>query len=124
MGGERWELGHERGGSSWDRFPLGGVLDLDTRTWRALPERPEGPVRLGSMPQSFESIAVGDRVVSSDGLLIDPRAGSWEAIPESDAFGREGASVVWTGSELIVWGGVTWDEGGGAGLRADGVAGR
>ena len=43
----------------------------------------------------------------SDGGLYDPALNTWTAMPAPPANfnGREGASYVWTGSKLIVWGG-------------------
>ncbi|KOX12480.1 hypothetical protein [Nocardiopsis sp. NRRL B-16309] len=45
-----------------------------------------------------------------------PQQASWEIIQEAPIQGREGHSVVWTGDEVIVWGGRAGDE------LADGAA--
>jgi hypothetical protein len=50
------------------------------------------------------------------------RSPSWRALPRSPIPGRLDASTVWTGREMIVWGGVTRTERGQVGPRSDGVA--
>lgn len=48
-----------------------------------------------------------DRHHFSDGARYDPRSGSWRPISSQGAPDpREDHSAVWTGSEMIVWGGV------------------
>ena len=39
------------------------------------------------------------------GLAYDPAADSWRALPASGLVRRTGASAVWTGTELLFWGG-------------------
>lgn len=48
-------------------------------------------------------------------------AGRWSVLPAAPIAPRDQASVVWTGSDLLVWGGVTYGSGNGI-LRADGAA--
>ena len=36
----------------------------------------------------------------------DPAGNSWSALPESPFRGRTGAVAVWTGTEMIIWGGL------------------
>lgn len=102
-------------------FPFGGVLDVAKRKWRPLPTQPTATS--GSSGEFY--MVLGAEVLSSDGLLLDPRADAWRtwAVPHdaSDALGREGAAGVWTGSEMLIWGGVTWTESGSV-LHDDGVA--
>ena len=47
----------------------------------------------------------------SDGAANDPSTDSWRPIPSSPLSGRVEASAVWTGSEMIVWGGSTHGRG-------------
>ena len=47
---------------------------------------------------------------------------SWRALPPAPVAGRVDASVVWTGREMIVWGGVTRTASGQATARSDGAA--
>jgi hypothetical protein len=48
------------------------------------------------------------------------RSGRWSALPRAPITPRDGASVVWTGRELLVWGGQSGSPG--EHLRADGAA--
>ncbi len=39
------------------------------------------------------------------GVAYAPASNSWSALPESPLRGRTGAVAVWTGTEMIIWGG-------------------
>lgn len=41
-----------------------------------------------------------------DGAAFDPTAGSWRRIPAAPIQGRQGHSAVWTGTEMVIWGGM------------------
>ena len=41
----------------------------------------------------------------SDGAAYDPIANSWTSLPEAPIAGRGYAAAVWTGEEMLVWGG-------------------
>jgi len=41
----------------------------------------------------------------ADGASYDPASGSWTTLPPSPLSARGNATAVWTGSEMIVWGG-------------------
>ena len=62
--------------------------------------------------------ASDNQLVLSDGAAYDPEADSWRRIPNAPIRSREGggAQAVWTGEEMIAWGG------GGHRGRADGIA--
>jgi hypothetical protein len=62
----------------------------------------------------------GDWTEFDDGAAFDPSAGTWRALPSAPISGRSGHSGIWTGSEMIVWGG-TIDNGFGE-TTADGAA--
>ncbi|MFI5040980.1 MAG: hypothetical protein ACHQNA_03855, partial [Acidimicrobiales bacterium] len=49
--------------------------------------------------------AVGREVV----LAYNPATDRWRSLPPSGLSPRQGAFTVWTGSELVVWGGLTLD---------------
>lgn len=53
----------------------------------------------------------------ADGAAYNPVNDAWWELEESPLSGREAAATVWTGAEMIVWGGTT-----GQGLLADGAA--
>ena len=40
-----------------------------------------------------------------DGAAFDPRAGAWRVLPPAPISARSGPAAVWSGSEMIVWGG-------------------
>ena len=63
------------------------------------------------------SVAVGAR----GGQAASARP-SWRLLPRAPIPGRLGASTVWTGREMIVWGGVARSVGGQAASRSDGAA--
>jgi hypothetical protein len=49
-----------------------------------------------------------DRRVHADGAAFDPAAGRWRPLPpapQAQQLGRLGGEAVWTGRELLVWGG-------------------
>jgi hypothetical protein len=41
----------------------------------------------------------------STGASYDPVANSWTVLPQAPISGRRGAAAVWTGDEMVVWGG-------------------
>ena len=41
----------------------------------------------------------------ADGAALDPVANGWRALPPAPIGPRSGAATVWTGSEMLVWGG-------------------
>lgn len=47
----------------------------------------------------------GDPPHFDDGWSFDPTTRSWETLPPSPLSGRSWATAVWTGSEVLVWGG-------------------
>jgi hypothetical protein len=54
--------------------------------------------------------------VRNEGAAFDPATRTWRALPPSPLDGRSSATAVWSGEELIVWGG--WN----GGEREDGAA--
>lgn len=85
----------------WSSFP-GGPLSArsgeiyawtgkDLVVWGGITDQP-APV--GILPK-----------VLADGAAYDPVTHSWHRLPQSPLTGRENASDVWAGSELIIWGG-------------------
>jgi hypothetical protein len=47
----------------------------------------------------------GTRQASGDGAAYDPGADRWEGLPPSPVTARFGTSAVWTGREVLFWGG-------------------
>ena len=79
-------------------YETGGVYDVSGERWAAHAEPPERP------QQTWEQTAIGSEIVI-DGLAYDPSNDSWRTLPEFPLREREFPVVVWTGRELIVWGG-------------------
>jgi len=46
-------------------------------------------------------------VLHADGASYDPQAGRWSPLPPAPLAARTGQAAVWTGRELVVWGGYT-----------------
>ncbi len=44
-------------------------------------------------------------VIPPHGVAYDPAADRWSALPMSPLHGRNGPTAVWTGHQMIVWGG-------------------
>jgi len=77
------------------------------------------------MRTGFLRLATGVAVAVMVGVIApsgEAMAASWRALPPAPVAGRIGASVVWTGREMIVWGGVTRTASGQASARSDGAA--
>jgi hypothetical protein len=58
-----------------------------------------------------------DRRVHADGAAFDPAAGRWRPLPpapQAQQLGRLGGKAVWTGRELLIWGGAAPDDEAGA----------
>lgn len=84
---------------------VGAAYSPSTDSWRALPEPPV-PV------DAFENAVTGpavwsgtEMVIPSEGLSFNPTTGQWATIPTLPGPTRHTEVVVWTGSEVVVWGG-------------------
>lgn len=103
----------------------GAAYDPTTDSWRVLPEAPlevrgwHSAVWTGTEMMVWGG-ATGldcDYGYPSDGAAYDPATDTWRAIPAPRLSGRVEASAVWTGREMILWGGsihgrsVTLDDG-------------
>ena len=111
-------LGDADGGEvgNWGRaYPHGGVLDPRLGTWSALPEAPAGVD-----PSAGEEFAAG--IVAGReadyfghrGWILDAVAQDWIAIPPLDEHEPliTGRSVTAAGRDMLVFGGVRWDQDG------------
>jgi hypothetical protein len=86
-------------------------------SWRVLAEAPLAPrsghvavwtgremIVWGGSARSDSSVSA-EFVSAHDGAAYDPVADSWREISRAPIPGRVGYSAVWTGEEMIVWGG-------------------
>ena len=79
-------------------YDTGGILDTSSWEWRAHSDPPRQP------NQTWEQVALEEEVVI-DGLAYNPDDDAWRVLPRFPLKPREFPVVVWTGNELIVWGG-------------------
>lgn len=118
------------GGKSGSTLDSGGRYNPSTDSWQSISMTGAPSARF-----SAEAVWTGSRMVVwggqydwvtlfSDGGVYDPATDSWSAISEpANIFipsNRSGHKAVWTGSEMIVWGG----ESSGSSGMAEGPGGR
>ncbi len=88
------------------RTPGGFAFDPTTRTWRALPDAPVAGAYADGVWTAKEAIFLGLRHTKRlDGEAFDPATNTWRRIPSAPVGPKWGGVRVWTGSELLVWGG-------------------
>ena len=95
-------------------------------TWRRIADPPIPPA--GGMATVWTGRQVvawgggsgggGNWQASEDGAAYDPAADRWDVLPRPPIAGRTGASAVWTGREVLFWGG----QAGAGTIFADGAA--
>jgi hypothetical protein len=93
--------------------------------WRTIPNGPLAPRSNHTMVWTGRELFVwggvasgtGDRFLD-DGAAFDPATGAWTQLPTAPIRGRDRHVAVWTGQELLVWGGCC----AGTQLLADGAA--
>lgn len=88
--------------------PSGWSFDPESRTWSAIPDAPEGRHEPQVVWTGREAIFFGGWDGSSfrtDGFAYDARQERWRSIPEAPLPLERPAVVVWTGQEMLVWGG-------------------
>ena len=94
----------------------GAAYDPVARTWREIAEAPAPPERGGGPAPLTDThttpVWTGERAVyvTADGVLsYDPSADRWARVAAPRDAWRMGATVAWTGEELLVWSGSRWD---------------
>jgi N-acetylneuraminic acid mutarotase len=107
------------GGSEHQFYDDGGIYDPVEDQWRALSREnaPSGRWGHAAVWTGQEMIVWGGRSSfapdqhKDDGALYDPRADRWRPMSRLNApTPRSQMAAVWTGEEMIVWGG--WGDGG------------
>jgi hypothetical protein len=78
------------------------ALDSSAEPARKLPAQPGVATGVG------EHVALDSRAASTSKLALKPIAAGtpWKRLAKAPIAGRVGAGVVWTGTEMVVWGGV------------------
>lgn len=94
---------------------VGYKLDLTTRIWSVISTSNIPAARLNAMYCAADTTlilwggAAANGAYYSNGGIYNPATDTWTTIastsPLSNIQGREGACAVWTGTQLIVWGG-------------------
>ncbi|HUF37037.1 MAG TPA: hypothetical protein VMN57_00810, partial [Anaerolineales bacterium] len=102
--------------SSWTFFQTGGRYDPENDTWTAMSTTgaPEGRARFAGVWTGTELFVWGGCTGSScsvdvhTGGRYDPAADTWTATSTDHVIeAREFHTMVWTGSEILIWGGQT-----------------
>jgi N-acetylneuraminic acid mutarotase len=88
-----------------------------TSTWRQLPAMPFGRAGFAAVWTGSQVLVWGGVTGRSPGSPVpphgeayDPATNQWTALPEAPLSGRAGPTAIWTGSQMIVWGGYTTSE--------------
>jgi N-acetylneuraminic acid mutarotase len=107
------------GGSEGQFYQSGGIYDPITDRWRPTTEAgaPTGRWGHAAVWTGSEMIVWGGRSSFTparhfrDGAIYDPRTDRWRPMTlEGAPSGRSQMAAVWTGNQLLVWGG--WTDGG------------
>ncbi len=113
----------DRADGTFPGNPYGGVYDPERGEWSALAQ----PARHLAVDSNVEAPPVvwgglGDWVLLPNSRAIyAPASGTWHVLPDRAHLGSSG-SAVWTGNELIVWGGIRTNARGAPVLTATGAA--
>lgn len=98
------------------RSPAAATYDPVRDTWTMLPSPPllGNAVDPSVVWSGRELLVIASPLVgesqrqSTQGVAFDPAAGSWRALPDSGLAPRGGTTVVWTGDQLLAWGGAAF----------------
>lgn len=102
-------------GSAAEGELLGAAYDSISNRWRMLPESPIGDRNEHSAVWTGEEVIIWggwvfdpqrqEEMTLSDGAAYNPVTDTWRLLPEAPIEARFGHSGVWTGEELVIWGG-------------------
>jgi hypothetical protein len=81
----------------------GLAFDPTTEEWSAIPAAPAEAGAPHAVWTGREAIFIDEDTL--DGVAFDPEARTWRSLPEPPIAPRFGAIYLWTGNEVIVWGG-------------------
>jgi hypothetical protein len=83
-----------------------------TGQWRRLPRMEFGRSQFAAVWTGPQALVwggltgrYGSQAVPPHGVAYDPAANRWSALPQAPLRGRSNPLAVWTGSQMIVWGG-------------------
>lgn len=81
------------------------VLDIVSGQWVDPPPMPfDGPGPANPFLAALPVTASGS-LIQSGGMVLDVDAGTWTALPATDAIADYGQGTAWVGDTLVVWGG-------------------
>ncbi len=112
--------GQPLGTDPTDTPPVTAAYDPEADRWTELAEAPiMGGSQVSGVWTGDELIVFGGARPDADGgglqgsragAAYDPSTDTWRTLPDAPIEGRFGHTMVWTGSEIIVWGGTRTDE--------------
>jgi Kelch motif protein len=113
-GSEFLYLGGTRAGA---RGPSadGFAFSPSTGRWRRLPAMEVNRAGFAAVWTGHQVLVWGgwtgtfeSRRIPPHGLAYDPAANQWSALPMAPLGGRSEPAAAWTGSQMVVWGGMRW----------------
>ena len=103
------------------RSAQGAAFDTQTDTWRSLSDGPLEYADARTAVWTGQEVLIwggeigdGSHRRPDNGAAYDPRTDSWRELPRSPIWSLASHSAVWTGTEMIVWGGVDMQDKGAA----------
>jgi N-acetylneuraminic acid mutarotase len=104
------------GGNTSTEFHTDGRYDPVADSWRAM--------STGPMSTAAKAVWTGSKLLAvggfdSPGLVYEPSSDAWSTIEDVLTARRIGHVVVWTGSEMIIWGGSVASQDTNTGARYD-----
>jgi spore germination protein GerM/N-acetylneuraminic acid mutarotase len=109
---------------------VGLAYNPATNRWRRLPAMESGRFDAAAVWTGRQLLVWGGSqrsgaaapAIPPHGLAYDPRTDRWSPLPQAPLLGRLGPTAVWTGREMIVWGGERPASPSGTRSFADGAA--
>jgi nucleotide-binding universal stress UspA family protein len=104
--------GHHSGILTGGLYADGVAYNPATNRWRQLPGMEVGRIGHSAvwtgrqlLVWGGQTVRAGVRTAPPHGLAYDPAANRWSTLPTAPLRGRTGHLAVWTGDQMLVWGG-------------------
>jgi Galactose oxidase, central domain/Kelch motif len=104
--------GHHGGILTGGLYADGVAYNPATNRWRQLPGMEVGRIGHSAvwtgrqlLVWGGQTVRAGVRTAPPHGLAYDPAANRWSTLPTAPLRGRTGHLAVWTGDQMLVWGG-------------------
>jgi N-acetylneuraminic acid mutarotase len=107
-------VGGRYGGPAQATAAFGFAFDPATNRWRRLPRMEQGRVGAAAVWSGKRLLVWGGQTepvgaeapgLPTHGLAYDPATNRWSTLPPAPLQGRPDPTALWTGRELLVWGG-------------------